>query len=96
MSTTKDQGPDPVTKPNWTHRWALRRVLPQQYGKLCRIVPKDLPRGYTNAKGQWWAKVTVEFADGTRAEASRASLRALTYGSSERTGRPSRKVVGVD
>lgn len=60
-------------KPKFTHRWRLRRVMPQLFGKLCRIVPTGKSKA---SKGvfAWNDPVTVEFADGTTVKASRMAL----------------------
>jgi hypothetical protein len=85
-----DEAPKP---PAFTHRWRLRRVLPQYFGKLCRIVPKEMgpgnkfARGYYGAMGQPWTKVTVEFQDGTMVECARAAIRPITYSRVMQTGR---------
>lgn len=51
------------------YRWYLRSVLPDKYGKLCRVVTDY---------GNWMTRrMLVEFADGTRVECSRVAIRRL-------------------
>lgn len=78
----KAQVPPPAVAPAFTHRWRLRRVLPQQFGKLCRIVPQDYSKrpGWKAGHAQAWSKVTVEFQDGTTVEAHRAALVPASQG----------------
>lgn len=64
--------PPPADDPKkWTHRWRLRRVMPQLFGKLCRIVPVEKQRGGVFA---WNDKLTLEFQDGTILKASRMAI----------------------
>lgn len=60
-------------KPTFTHRWRLRRVLGERFGKLCRIVPKTHKVGQV-ARFGWNEVLTVEFQDGTQVEASRMAI----------------------
>ncbi len=83
----------PAPKPTFTHRWRLKRVLPQQFGKLCRIVPQDYSSrpGWKAGHAQHWGMITVEFQDGTQVSAHRAALRPIGFsGSTGRRGEPGR------
>ncbi len=80
-------------KPVYTHRWRLKRVLPQQFGKLCRIVQVDYTSrpGWKAGHAQHWGMITVEFQDGTQVSAHRAALRPIGFLSNRGpTGRPRR------
>jgi hypothetical protein len=80
----------------YTHRWRLRRVLPQQFGKLCRIVPQDYTKrpGWKSGHAQPWGMVDIEFQDGTTVRAHRAAIRPIGFLSNRNTPRGPRKFVG--
>ncbi len=63
-------------KPAYTHRWKMRRVMPQYFNQLCRIIQR-VHRNGTLGVYSWGEKVTVEFIDGTRLETTRNCLRAV-------------------
>lgn len=55
-----------------THRWRVRRTLPERFGQPCRVVP-PLPRSGKNHMGT----ILVEFEDGARVVTSRFSVRRI-------------------
>ena len=59
---------DLATEP-WTgtHRWRLRKWLPDRYGQSCRVLARGNGRGPRN--------VLVEFEDGAKVVAARYSIR---------------------
>ncbi len=94
MATDSPAPVPALANPVYTHRWRLRRVLPQYFGKLCRVVHQDYGSrpGWKAGHAQPWGKVKFEFQDGTVVEAHRAAALPLNfYANRGPTGRPRRK-----
>jgi hypothetical protein len=66
----------PTNRPTFTHRWNTRRVHPDKYAQLCRIIPRVLRNGSLGVYS-WGEKVTVEFEDGTTIDTTRNYLRSV-------------------
>jgi hypothetical protein len=64
-------GPPPrATPPAFTYRWRLRKLHPERFGHLCRLVhdSKVMRRGPG-------ARILVEFEDGLRVETVRLAIK---------------------